>query len=480
MDFRLIQSQSQKMVLAPQIRQYLRLLQLPLNELEQVVEAELTENPLLEETQKGPKEGIESLDSKQPEAKSPGTEEVRVGESYDRCEELEDSYPEAGYTDLSSQDARSMQERRNYQENALTRPEALSDFLMWQLGFVDLTADEKRIAEIIIGNLDEDGYLRVPLPEIAEEAKAKLSDVEKILGTIQQLDPPGIGARDLREALMIQLKKNAGDKMALRVVADHLPLLEKRDWPALAKILNVGPEEIKKIALAIARLDPKPGRSFYSGESLAVTPDAAVYYTDDEKDEKKFKVEIHNESIPELRISPYYRRMLRDRKTDAKTKAFIREKIQNAMNFLKALELRQSTLREITNAILKAQPEFFEKGFAHLRPLRLKDIAETVGIHESTVSRAIQGKYITTPQGTIPYKSFFSARLDTAEGGAESQKSMMEKIKSLIERENPAKPYSDEELVKILTADGVKIARRTVAKYRELLKILPSHLRRQK
>ncbi|HXV28027.1 MAG TPA: RNA polymerase sigma-54 factor, partial [bacterium] len=273
-------------------------------------------------------------------------------------------------------------------------------------------------------------------------------------------------------------KKGPEASLAAEIVAHHLPLLEKRAWQDLAKILAVDIQQIRNAADLIIHLEPKPGRTFYSEEPIAVTPDATVTFSRDENE--KFKIEIHDEAIRELRINPYYRRLLRDKQSDSKTRAFIREKIQSGINFLRALSLRKSTLREITEELVRVQSRFFEKGFSQLVPLRLKDVANRLGIHESTVSRALQGKYISTPQGTIPYKSFFSSKMETTHGEAESQKSILEKVRALIGKENPAHPLSDQEIVKILRDEGLVIARRTVAKYRDLLKILPSHLRRRK
>jgi len=267
-------------------------------------------------------------------------------------------------------------------------------------------------------------------------------------------------------------------KLATEIISKHLPLVERRDLKQLAKILSLDVSEIKNAVSAIAHLEPKPGRTFYSDDPIAVTPDATISINEDAEDKNRYKIEIHDESIPELRLNAYYRRLMRKKNTDEKTKVFLREKMQRAVNFLKALQLRKSTLREITEAILKVQSQFFEKGFSHLLPLRLKDIAQSVGIHESTVSRGVQGKYISTPQGTIPYKSFFSTKLETTSGEEESQKSIMEKIKKMIGKENERKPLSDQDIVALLRQEGVKIARRTIAKYRDVLKILPSHLRK--
>lgn len=480
MEPRLIQQQSQRLILSPQIRQYLRLLQLPITALEQAVDAELTENPLLEEiSQEAGNEEmpVSSAEPQLPEKDS--AEEIRLGESLSHFDELDENFKESYYPDFSLQDRETLEERKNFQETLITKPETLSDFLLWQTRFLDLTAAQRKIAEEIIGNINEDGYLQASLEEIAQACQTALEAVETVLFQIQTLEPPGIGARNLGEALLIQLRKKEDAQLAVDIVANHLPLLEKRDLAGLARVLSVDIEEVKKAVSLISGLEPRPGRTFYVEESLAVTPDATVSFAEDEND-GKYKIEIHDEMLPAIRINSYYRRLLRDKDLDEKSKLFLKEKMQSAVNFLRALHLRKSTLREITEEIVKTQADFFEKGFLHLKPLRLKDIANNIGIHESTVSRAIQGKYISTPQGTIPYKSFFSTKLETTDGNLESQKSIMERIKMVVGKENPEKPFSDVDMVQILRNEGIVIARRTVAKYRDLLKILPSHLRRKR
>ncbi len=488
---RLIQQQAHRLILSPQIRQYLKLLQLPLAELEQAIENELAENPCLEEKSSTPEDSGEVTD------RVHGAEELHMGEDYGHLEALNDDYTNSfDSLDLSRQDAKNLQEKKNFQEGLLTKTEALSDFLLWQVRLLDFSEEEVKIAEEIIGNIDENGYFQGSLDEIAGNLKKPASKIEEILKRIQSLDPPGIAARNLQETLLLQLVKKREElarardpeeanhvlseiELALKIVSNHLPLLEKRDWNALARILSLSPEQIKKAALHIARLDPKPGRSFYADSTHGAPPDASVTFNDEEDEKEPFKIEIHNEALREIRLSPYYRRLIRNKGMDAKTKTFLKEKMQAAIHFLRAIELRQSTLRAITAEIVKAQPEFLEKGFAHLKPLRLKDISALLGIHESTVSRALHGKSILTPQGMIPYKSFFSNKMKTAEGN-ESQKSIVEKIRHLIAAEDPAKPLSDQEIVKQLGLEGIKIARRTAAKYRDLLKILPTHLRRQR
>lgn len=475
-NFRLIQSQ--KMALSPQIRQYLKLLQVPRAELEQTIQLELAENPLLEEVQKTASEESPPNQETPPEA-APAAE-IRVGESFDTFERLDENFRgQWSEEDLSASSPEDARKRKDYQENLLTTPETLADFLAWQTGLIDLNERERKVAEEIIGNINEDGYLSSTNEEIADSTQTTPDLVASVLQKIQKFDPPGIGARNLQEALLLQLERKGPEAaLAHSIVAHHLPLLEKRDFKQLARIFQTDAGKIQEAVGLIVKLEPKPGRSYYDEGATAVTPDAVIYFSED--DSEKLKVDIFDEATPSLRINAYYRKLLRSKDTDEKTKAYVREKLQSAVNFIKALQLRKSTLREITEEISKVQAEFFKRGFAFMVPLRLKDIANTLSIHESTVSRALQGKYVITPQGTLPYKSFFSTRLETTSGEAESQTSIMEQIRTLIAQEDASQPLSDQDIVTRLHERGIRIARRTVAKYREMLKILPSHLRKKR
>lgn len=476
---------------------------MPVAELEQAIDSELSENPLLEE--KTPETVVEIPDknAEETEPEVPflnNTREVRVGETYDNFRDMDESF-QGHYSarDYGQEETYDSDARKKYQESLLTSPPQLTDYLLWQLRFLDLTDAQKKISDLILGNLDDDGFLRLTMEEIATTSGATEDEAAEVLKKVQQLDPPGIAAQNLQSALLIQIERKIAEALALEIdhpdpesktrkilqlakiiIRDHLQLLEKRNLQGIARMTNAGHEEIKKAVAEIGRLEPRPGRTFQSEEALAVTPDAVVYFADDGDDEQKLKIDIPDERIPELRISHYYRKLLRSPNTDEKTRQFLKEKMQAATDFIRAVSLRKSTLRGITEEIVKAQTEFFEKGFAHLKPLRLKDIASALQVHESTVSRAIHSKYLYTPQGTIPYKSFFSTKLETTDGAEESQKSIMEKIKKIISLEDPKKPLSDQDLAGILTRDGIVIARRTVAKYRELLKILPTHMRREK
>ncbi len=494
---------SQKFILSPQIRQYLELLQLPIADLMQAIQKELETNPILEETADGKNAEVPvnpstaNINSKIENA----YREVRPGESERNLKSMEEWNGSFSETDdfrrVNSEEVRDWQKRKDYQETLITRPESLSDYISWQAGLLQMPDKDRAIAAYIIGNINEDGYLTASEDDIAQATKSSTADAFRVISQIQELDPPGIAARNLQEALSLQIirKMNEIDRLesekaddrhslfnlALDIVRNQLPLLEKRDWNTLSRIFVTDIGTIRQAVEIIARLEPKPGRIFYSKDSIAVVPDATVSYEDqDDAAPSKFKIDIHDEIVPEIRINPYYRKLLRSSDSDDKTKIFLREKIENGMNFLKAMQLRKSTLREITEAIVKAQPEFIEKGFSALKPLRLKDIASDLGIHESTVSRAIQGKYMLTPRGMVSYKSFFSNRLGTDSGGDESQKSIMERVRELIRNEDPRKPLSDQDIIAKLKEEGITLARRTAAKYRDLLKILPSHMRRKK
>ena len=481
MEPRLIQNQSQKLILSPQIRHYLRLLQLPLLQLYTAIEQELTENPVLEEvTKEAPDESTPTESSPENREEKADTDELRFEETVTNLDKLDENLRDSLYAqeDLSIPEAKSFGEQKDYQETLITRKESLFDYLLWQLGFLELSEPERRIADEIVGNITEEGYLGLPLEEIAKTCNIPVGEAEAVLQKIQTLDPPGIAARDLQETLLLQLERKGPEaELAIKLVDEHLLLLEKKQWDVLARLHQTHPEEIRKAAQLIARLDPKPGRTFYVEEPIAITPDASAYFDDENG---KLKVEIYDEELPEIRVSPYYRRLLKSKKLDATSRKFLKEKIQAAIDFVKALSQRRSTIRGITEEIVQAQADFFEKGFSHLRPLRLKDISARLGIHESTVSRAIQEKYLSTPQGTLPYKSFFSSKLNRTEGGTESQKSVVERVRELIRSEDPRHPLSDQAIAKILQGEGLRIARRTVAKYRDLLKVLPSHLRNKK
>lgn len=474
MEPRFTQTQTQKMILAPQMRLFLKLLELPVFELEQKIQEEVQQNPALEEPETVPESDISHEEERDPEA-----DDIQVRDILEQMATYQNLRKYDDFSrDLSFADNDEVQKRRNYQESIQTKSLTLYDYLEWQLGMIDLTPEEKLIAGEIIGNINGDGQLVATTEEIVQKTKASLEQVNQVLTKIQALDPPGVGGRDLRETLLIQLKKQSGDTaLAQKIVSDYLTHLERKQFDQLARLLQITPQKVKEVCQQIGKLEPKPGRIFYHEKPNFVVPDAAVSIS---PDCDELVLEISHHYVPNLKINSTYREMLKKKDLDPETKAFLKQKIQSGLDLIKALAQRKSTIQLITEEIMKAQRDFFSKGFSHLKPLRLKDVSERVGIHESTVSRAIQGKYLDTPQGTIPYKSFFSNRLEpTQHGGeSESQKSAMERLKNIIANENKQKPLSDAKLVQLLNQEGVKVARRTVAKYRDMLKILPAYLRK--
>ena len=474
MEPRLSQTQTQKLILAPQLRQFLKLLELPIFELDQRIDQELEQNPVLEESSPDrDEEPSAELESENSSSESNQVQDIlQQIEAFDKTRKYDDFSQH-----FSENDTDEIQKKRNYQESILTKPPTLTEYLEWQLGLLDLSETERKIAEEIIGDINDDGQLAVSADELALEAKTPTQKIEKILAQIQSLDPPGVGGRSLSEILLIQLKKQKGEtSLAQTIIREHMPLLERKQLSQLTRLLNVSPQRIKEAFTQISHLEPKPGRIFYQEKPNFVIPDAVVSISPEHEDE--LIIELNHEFIPSLRINPAYREMMKRKDLDPKTKAFLREKIQAGLDLVRAIAQRKSTMQQITEELVKAQRDFFTKGFSSLRPLRLKDIAEKIGVHESTVSRAIQGKYMDTPQGTIPYKSFFSSKLESDNGVDESQKSALERLKRLIGCENKQKPLSDAKLVELLQQEGIKVARRTVAKYRYLLKILPAYLRK--
>lgn len=480
MESKLSQIQTQKLILAPQLRQFLKLLELPIFELEQKIQEELEQNPVLEEIKSEATEDPLRSETNPSANETPESNSTQVRDVFQEIENFENIRKYQDFTeDFSQDDLSETQKKRDYQESILTKPPTLNEYLTWQLSLLELSEKEKIIAQEIIGNINDDGQLISSCNEIAKALEMTDSQVEEVLKKIQTLDPPGVGGRDLKEILLIQLRKQGNDTaLAQKIVADYLPLLERKHFDQIARLMKIPPQKIAELHNKIARLEPKPGRIFYQEKPNFVIPDASVSPSND--DENELVIEMNHDYVPQLRISPIYRQMIKQKDLDAATKNFLREKIQHGLDLIKAIGQRKSTLRQITDELIKAQRDFFTKGFASLKPLRLKDVAEKIGVHESTISRAIQNKYIDTPQGTIPYKSFFSSKLESENGLIESQKSVMERLKHLIATENKRKPLSDAKLVNLLKLEGITIARRTVAKYRDLLKILPAHLRKER
>ncbi len=484
MEVRLELKLSQKLIMTPQLQQAIKLLQLSRLELVQSVAQELTENPVLEElTPESSEESAEAegesaaetpVEDAPPES-APERElksDLEVGPQWDEyLNEMGDGrdygYAEADDKELPSYD------------QTLTRLPSLSDHLRWQLHLSASDPVLVRGGEWIVGNLDDDGYLRATLDEMSQQSGIPVPDMERALGLIQGFDPTGVGARDLRECLLIQVRQlDLGGSLAERIILDHLPDLEKRKYPQIAKALNVTPQEVMEASqVIIHELEPKPGRPFLTSETNYVTPDVYVVKVED-----RYVIQLNDEGLPRVRINPYYRKLLAQRdNVDKVTKDYIEERLRSAQWLIKGMEQRSKTIYKVAESIVKFQTEFLDQGISHLKPMVLKDVAEDIGMHESTISRVTTNKYMHTPQGIFPMKYFFTTgfSVGTGSGTEVSSLTVKDAIQKMIKEEDPAAPLKDQQIVEALKAKGIDIARRTVAKYREELRIPPTSVRKR-
>jgi len=483
----------QALVMTPQLRQAIKILQVSRLELEQLVDQEMSENPLLEEEI----EPAQELDQEKPrteeQLEEKGSEEEIWNEPTAEREsstELE-ADPDKSLKEIdwkeylenysndwhasSSTPADSDDEKRPTIENTLVRAESLSDHLLWQLQMNQLEEEEEEVVAQLLGNMDADGYIMQAVEDIAFQRDCDYDLVENALRRIQELDPPGVGARDLRECLLLQLRANGGaGSLAERIVRDHLSNLEGKRYDKIAKELATTVEDVAAAAALIANLEPKPGRNFGDGDVRYITPDASVQKVGDE-----YVVTMNDEGLPRLRVSSYYRRVLGS-PDSGDAKRYIQEKMRAAQWLIKSIQQRQRTLFLVITSIVKFQRDFLDHGISHLKPLVLKNVADDIGMHESTVSRATANKYVHTPQGILELKFFFTSSLKSGDGGEDvSAESVKERIRAIVETEDPRKPFSDQYIAEMLEKENIDIARRTVAKYREMMGILPSAKRRR-
>jgi RNA polymerase sigma-54 factor len=366
-------------------------------------------------------------------------------------------------------------EAPNY-EAFTSKKTTLDEHLKWQLMLHGLTQEEEQIGHTIIGNLNRDGYLCCSTQEIADTTGAQIETVEKVLSILQTFDPSGICARDLCETLLIQVEQLGIDNpIIIDIIKNHLKTLENRNSKKIAKALKISVEDVRAAVKIIQFLEPKPGRKFSTEEPAYITPDIYVY-----KDGDGFKIVMNDDGLPKLKINRFYKNAIANgRKISKDTKNYLNEKMQSASWLIKSIHQRQKTIYLVMESILKFQREFFEKGIAYLKPLILKDIAEDIEMHESTISRVTTNKYAYTPQGLFELKYFFNSSIERTGGESMASASVKEKIRLLIENEDPNHPLSDEKIATILQNSNIQIARRTVAKYRKVLNILPSNKRKQ-
>jgi RNA polymerase sigma-54 factor len=357
-----------------------------------------------------------------------------------------------------------------------TRRPTLQEHLQWQLQLSTFPDAERAVASWILGNLDDDGYLRATLEEIARQAGVDEELAAATLKRVQALDPPGVAARDLRECLLLQLDAlRLEDPLVRRIVDQHLPQLEKRDLRGIARDLGATIEEVAVAADVVAQLEPRPGRPFGGDEPIYIVPDIYVHKIGDD-----YHIVMNEDGLPKLRINRLYRDVLaKSREVGKETRDYVQDRVRSAMWLIKSIHQRQRTIYRVMESIVRHQREFFDRGIAHLRPLNLRDVADDIGMHESTVSRVTTNKYAHTPQGIFELKYFFNSSINRVDGDAIASESVKEKIRQLISRENPRDPLSDQKLAEVLKAANIDIARRTVTKYREAMNILSSTKRRR-
>lgn len=480
LELRLAPKLVQQLVITPQLQQAIRLLQLTRLELVDMISQEMKENPLLEEEEEERElaEGeppVTEQEERETSAEPEHTPEVKGnGEGADEFD-WENYLENSNLIPFQRQSSPDGDERPSF-ENFLTKRTTLTDHLHWQLQLSHFTEEEHEVGTWIIGNLDEDGYLKISLEDVCSETNLPMEMVERVLRKIQQFDPAGVAARDLKECLLTQLEQmSPRDSLAEKIVSEHLSLLKNRNYPAIAKRIGVSLDRVNRAASLISKLDPKPGKAFGGEVIQGIIPDVYVY-----KLEGDYVISLNDEGVPRLKINSLYRNILNGSRLAMEgDRKYIQEKLRSALWLIRSIHQRQRTIYKVTKSIVKFQREFLDKGIQSLKPLVLRDVAEDIQMHESTISRVTHNKYVHTPQGIYELKYFFNAGITSTQGETMASESVKSLVREIIAKEDPKKPYSDEKLVQILQRMHIHIARRTVSKYREMMKILSSNERRK-
>jgi RNA polymerase sigma-54 factor len=459
-----IQGLGLQQVLAPQLQQSLQILQAPTLELRNIVQQELQTNPVLEE------------EPNTYETEERSADESDFQEEFEKLAKLDEEWRDymaqnVNYSARSQED----EERRQFFLDSIANQETLQQHLLEQLNTAETDRRQRKAAEQIIGNIDDYGFLSARLDEIANQSDVSLEDLTDVLRLVQSFHPVGVAAQDLRDCLLIQLRRlGKAGSIEYQIVDQYLEELGRKRYPDIARRLGVSVDQVQKAANLISTLDPKPGQIFSPEPNSYVLRDVLVEKVGDE-----YVVSLTGDQIPHLRINKTYRDLMAQSRNGAEVRDYIREKIRSGKFLIKSIHQRQQTILNIASEIVKRQKDFLDFGTAFLKPMTMVQIAESVGVHETTVSRAISGKYIATPQGVLDMKFFFTPGYQTSDGISLSNTSVKEAIADLVRNENARMPLSDKEIVEILSERGIPIARRTVAKYRAELNILPSNLRKQ-
>ncbi len=465
---------SQQLVMTPQLQMAIKLLQLSRLELMDVIRQEMVENPALEESQDTAVQDIE------PEQDGFEPEETLTAKEVTIEERIRDDIDWNNYIDEYNTPGQIYFEGEKKEEINLesftAQKRTLKDHLLWQLLMTSPSPEDEKIGSLIIGNLNLDGYLEVTLDDLVQMSGAPAEQVAQVLSRMQNFDPVGVCARNLRECLLIQASKLDLDNTIVSVlIREHLHHLENKNYKAVSKALKVDLKDVLAAVKVIQGLEPKPGRQFSEEEPRYIIPDIYVYKIDDE-----LIIVLNDDGLPRLKINSYYRNAIaRGRSIGEKEREYIQEKMRSATWLIRSIHQRQKTIYRVMKSILGFQKDFFEKGIAHLKPMVLRDVARDISMHESTISRVTNNKYAYTPQGIFELKFFFNSPISRFDGEALASASVQEKIRRVIENESSKKPFSDSKIVEILKDDNINIARRTVAKYREVMKILPSNMRKQ-
>jgi len=474
----LVQQQRQIMTMVPQLRQSLELLQKPILELQQVLKAEMATNPVIEEIVY-PNEVLMSTVAPNPEIKHTTDAGLDFDPKVDAILQQDDEWRDYFLQGMENAPSNSDdEERRQFFYDSIPQQVSLQEHLTQQLLLTSIPEADVTLAHLMIGYVNDDGYFEGSLPDLMMVTGRSEADLLKILKLIQSFDPVGIGARNLKECLLLQLNEvedSPWEDEARLLIENHLERLASHDEKFLCKVLSLEPHELKQLVTFIKTFNPRPGRDFEpSSVQQYVVPEVFIV-----RKQGKYVVELDNKLLPHIRISKHYREMLGNPAVSAKDKSYIRERIRSAAFFINSKYQRQETIRKISQVIVDTQSAFFDQGVSALRPLTMSEVANQVKMHETTVSRTVSGKYIQTPRGVFELKYFFAAGLKTADGGSVSNKSIRDLLKQLVEAEDPSEPLSDQAIKAKLKEKGMTVARRTIAKYRGILKIAPSHQRKR-
>ncbi len=455
--------------MTPSLLQKIELLTLSRLELSELLNQELAENPVLEEVQ-------ESSDFEAPE--KPIEQQKAEQEQGDTYEDFDyeyffDEYLGSSYSSSNNRERESDDDRPSF-DLFLASPSTLSDHLNWQLNLSDVSPAIRPIADFIIGNINADGYLTVPVDEIAASLSVPLPQVEHALSLVQSLDPTGVGARDLQECLLIQIRAaDLGGSLAEKLVQSYLPFIQQKKFKEISKELGCEYEDISKALETIRHFSPKPGQKYSSEKPVYVQPDVYIYKVDDE-----YQIGLNDDGLPRLKLNRAYREMLKEQNVSKDTKSFIKERFRSALELLKSVDQRQQTIFRVCQCIVNRQRDFLDRGLMYLKPMLIKDVAEELGVHSSTISRVVANKYAHTPQGVIELRKFFTVGVESSDGENLSIVHVKERIKRIIGNENSSKPLSDQKIARILNQEGIQITRRTVAKYRDQMHVPGSRERK--